>query len=132
MGSNAPLRRCALAVTGALALSGCATIPAPTDQMSVATASIADAAMAGAQTYAPYELSLANDKLATARTAMAGKDHRLALRSAQQAHADAQLAVAKTQAAKAHQAADDARTTARALREEADSSARRARPGLTP
>jgi hypothetical protein len=118
---------CALTLAGVIALgtAGCATSPPPTDQMTVATASVTDANTSGAQMYAPNELKLANDKLATAQKAMADKDNGAALRSAEQAHADAQLAVAKTQAAKARKAADDAQAAARALHEEMDRNALR-------
>jgi hypothetical protein len=123
----------AIAVAGAVALgaAGCATTPPPTDQMTVATASVSDANAAGAQAHAPNELKLANDKLANAQKAMADKDYGVALRSAQQAQADAQLAVAKTRAAQARQAADDAQVAARAQREETDRNTLRTSPGGT-
>lgn len=131
MTSKALISRCSLAVAAAVALAaaGCSTIPPPTDQMTVATASVGGAHAAGAQTHAPRELRLANDKLTSAQKAMADKDHARALRFAQQAHADAQLAIATTQAAKARQAADEATTSARALRDEAERNALRKNPG---
>jgi hypothetical protein len=123
-----------IAVAGAftLGIAGCATkaLP-PTDQMTVARASVSGANAAGAQMYAPGELKLANDKFALAQKAMLDKDYHLALQSAEQAHADAQLAVARTQAAKARQAADDAQAAARAVRVETDRNARRPGPGVT-
>jgi len=124
---------CAIAVAGVFALgaAGCATTPPPTDQMTVATASVSDANAAGAQAHAPNELKLANDKLASARKAMAEKDYGVALQSAQEAQADAQLAVAKTRAAKARQAADDAQVAARAQREETGRNAPRNNQGGT-
>ena len=66
-----------LAVAGAFALgtAGCATTSPPTVQMTVATASVEAANAAGAQAYAPAELRLANDKLASAQKAMADKDY---------------------------------------------------------
>jgi len=111
----------ALAVAGAmtLAIAGCAsTSPPPTVQMTVATASVDAANAAGAQAYAPTELRLANDKLATARKAMADKDYDVALRFSEQAHTDAQLAIAKTQSTKARTAADAAQIDARTQRED--------------
>ena len=123
----------ALAVAGALALgtAGCATTSPPTVQMTVATASVEAANAAGAQAYAPAELRLANDKLASARKAMADKDYDVALRFAEQAQTDAQLAVGKTQSAKAHKAADDAQTDARAQHEQLERNAPRTGPGGT-
>lgn len=118
----------ALAVAGAmtLAIAGCAsTSPPPTVQMTVATASVEAANTAGAQAYAPTELRLANDKLATARKAMADKDYDVALRFSEQAHTDAQLAIAKTQSTKARTAADAAQLDARAQREELERKAGR-------
>jgi hypothetical protein len=104
-----------------LAIGGCASAsPPPTVQMTVATASVEAAHAAGAQTYAAAEMRLANDKLATARKAMADKDYNVALRLSEQAHTDAQLAIFKTQAVKARTAADAARLDARAQREEVE------------
>jgi hypothetical protein len=104
----------------ALAAAGCATTTPPSDQMTVAKASVAAANTAGAQSYAAAELRLANDKLASAQRAMADKDFGAALRFAQQSQADAQLAVSKTQSAKARQAADDAQAAARVFHEQLD------------
>jgi hypothetical protein len=116
----------------ALAAAGCATsMPPPTDQMTVAKASVDAANTAGAGAFAPTELRLANDKLAKAQKAMADKDYADALRLAQQAQADAQLAVGKTQSARARQAADDAQAAARVSREQTNSNALRTGPGGT-
>lgn len=117
------------AAAAALGAAGCSTTPPPTDQMTVATASVGGAHASGAQTHAPKELKLANDKLMSAQKAMADKDHGKALRYAQQAQADAQVAIAATQAAKARQAADEATTSASAVREEAERNALRRNPG---
>lgn len=109
---------CALALLAAAA-AGCATrAPPPTDQMTVAKASVDNANMGGAQAYAPAELRLANDKLAAAQRAMADKDFATATRLAQQAQVDAQLATSKTQSAKAHQGASEAQATSRATHEQ--------------
>jgi hypothetical protein len=129
------LRSRTLAAAGVLALvaTGCATssAPAPTDQMTVATAAVERANTVGAQAYAANELQLANRKLATAQKAMVDKDFAVALSFAQEAQADAQLAVSKTQAAKARLAADEAQTAARLQHEESDRNALRKAPGGT-
>ena len=124
---------CTLAAAGtfALGVTGCSTTQPPTDQMTVATASVAGANSTRAQTFAPHELKLANEKLANAQREMADKDYDAALRSAQQAQADAQLAVAKTQAAQARKTDEDASAAAQALREETAKNALRTGPGVS-
>jgi hypothetical protein len=103
----------AIACLLSFATVGCATNAAPpTVQMTVATAALDAANAAGAQSYAPSELSLATTKLSSARKALQQKDYDVALRFAEQAQADAQLAVSKTQSAKSRKAADDALSNA--------------------
>jgi len=123
----------ALAVAGAVALgaAGCATVPPPTVQMTVAKASVEAANAAGAQSYAPTELRLANDKLASAQKAMADKEYTAALQFAEEAQTDAQLAVGKTQTAKARQAADAAQVDARVVHEDLERRALRTGTGGT-
>lgn len=122
----------ALAVAGVTALAaGCASTPPPTVQMTVAKASVDAANAAGAQAYAPTEMRQANDKLATARRAMADQDYDLALRFSEQAHTDAQLAIAKTQSTKARAAAEGTRLDARAQREDLERKAPRTVSGGT-
>jgi hypothetical protein len=123
----------ALAAAGVmtLAAAGCASTPPPTVQMTVAKASVEAANAAGAQAYAPSEMRLANDKLASARQAFADQNHDVALRFSEQAHADAQLAIAKTQATKARAAAESARLDARAQREDLERKAARTVSGGT-
>jgi hypothetical protein len=101
-----------------LALSACASTPAPTDQVAVATAAVNQAGSAGATEGAPLEMKSARDKLARANAAMTSKDYDSALALAQQSQVDAQLAQAKTEAAKAQKAADETQEAARVLREE--------------
>ncbi|WP_161974418.1 DUF4398 domain-containing protein [Piscinibacter terrae] len=121
----------ALTMAGAVALgaAGCSTIPPPTVQMTVAKASVEAANAAGAQAYAPTELRLANDKLATAEKAMVDKNYSVAQRLAEQAQTDAQLAVSKTQSIKARLVANDAQAAARSWHDELDRNALRTAPG---
>ena len=115
------LRRRATVLAGAsvLALLGaCASTPPPTDQIAVSAAAIAHANSAGGTELAPGEMSLARDKLARARVALAGKDNDLALSLAQQAQADAQLAESKAESIKARKSADAVQEANRALRDE--------------
>jgi hypothetical protein len=102
----------------ALALGACASTPAPTEQVAVATAAVNAAAGAGGTEGAPLEMKAARDKLARANAAMVAKDYDIALALAQQSQVDAQLAQARTEAAKAQKAADETQDAARALREE--------------
>jgi septal ring factor EnvC (AmiA/AmiB activator) len=114
------LRRAALlAGTAAMALLGaCASTPPPTDQMAVSTAALAHAASAGSAELAPIETSMARDKLARARNAIANNDNDLALDLAQQAQVDAQLAESKAESIKARKSAEAVQEANRALREE--------------
>jgi hypothetical protein len=102
----------------ALALGACASTPAPTEQVAVATAAVNSAAAAGGTEGAPLEMKAARDKLARANAAMVAKDYDIARALAQQSQVDAQLAQARTEAAKAQKAADETQDAARALREE--------------
>ena len=124
---------CTLAMAGVVAFgaAACSSIPPPTDQMTVARASVDAANAAGAQGFAPAELRLANDKLTQAQRAVTDRDYRTALRLAEEANGDAQLALAKTQSTKAHQAATDAQAAARAWHDGTDRAASPATPGGT-
>lgn len=100
-------------------LGGCASPPpAPTDQLAVSKAAIAQAVSAGAPEFAPAELSSARDKLDRANLAMAAKDYAQARILAEQAEVDAQLAVTKTRSSKAQKAAAALQESSRVLQEE--------------
>lgn len=92
--------RC-LAMASALALAACAASPPPEAQMTLATESLLQAQLAGAERLAPVELGVARDKLHRATVAMIAKDHDSACRLAEQAHLDALLALARTESAAA-------------------------------
>jgi len=112
------MRTFALAITFAFVpavalMAGCGTPQQPpTVQMSSARASVDAANTAGAQTFAPAETRLANDKLTSAQKAMGEREYAVAQRMAEEAQVDAQLALARTQAAQARTAADQARSAA--------------------
>lgn len=102
-----------------LVLGGCASPPpAPTDQLAVSKAAVAQAVSAGAPEFAPAELSSARDKLDRANLAMAAKDYAQARILAEQAEVDAQLAVTRTRSSKAQKAAAALQESSRVLREE--------------
>jgi hypothetical protein len=93
--------------------------PATAD-VAVSKEAVSSAADAGAAQYAPMELKSAQEKMAAANKAMAGKDYKLARDLAGQAQADAKLAQSKANSAKATAAADAVQDDVRVLREELD------------
>lgn len=101
----------------ALALGGCAGLPAPTEQMAVARAAV-DRADGLAASEAPQEVAAARDKIARAQAAMAARDHAQARQLAEQAEADAALAEARARSARADRALAEVRESLRQLRAE--------------
>jgi hypothetical protein len=101
-------------------LSGCASVPAPTEQVAVSRNAVANALSAGAPEFAAAEMSSAQDKLGRADKAMGAKDYESARWLAEQAQVDAELAVTKTRSAKAQKAAHAVQEDGRVLREELD------------
>jgi len=85
-------------------LAACATSPAPTEQVAVARAAIADATAAGGGEYSPAQLRNAQDKLARAQRAMADQDNARARALAEEAEVDARLAAARARSVKAQRA----------------------------
>ena len=108
-----------LAVAAALT-AGCATTPAPTEQLAVSKAAVANAVDAGGPEFAPAEMRNAQEKLDRANQAMAAKDYERAQWMAEQAQVDAQLAGSKARAAKAQKASLATQEDSRVLREEMD------------
>ena len=107
-----------------LFLAGCASTPAPTEQLAVSTAAVEQAVSAGAPELAPAELRSARDKLDRAQAAMVAKDYGQARILAEQAQVDAQLAITKARSAKAQKAAASLEEGSRVLREEIDRKAK--------
>ena len=103
-----------------MAMAGCASVPAPTEQLAVSKAAVANAVGAGGTEFAPAEMRTAQEKLDRANQAMAAKDYERARWLAGQAQVDAQLAVAKARSAKAQKAAFALQEDNRVLREELD------------
>ncbi|MEQ6342444.1 MAG: DUF4398 domain-containing protein [Gammaproteobacteria bacterium] len=97
---------------------GCASIPAPTEQLAVSKAAVTSATRSGGNEFAPLELKSAMEKMEGAERAMDAKDYPLAKRLAEQAQLDAKLAETKAGLAKAQKAVDDAQESNRVLREE--------------
>jgi hypothetical protein len=108
-----------LALGCALALvAGCASTPAPTEQMAVSKSAIANAVSAGGPEYAAVEMKSAQDKMDGANRAMAKEDYDVARALAEEAQADARLAEKKAHSAKAQKAAAVMQDDIRVLREE--------------
>lgn len=82
-----------------LALSGCASDPAPQEQLRLTEQAVEQARAVGADEHTA-ELVLAELKLAAARAAMADEDYRQARLLSEQAELDARLAEARTLSAK--------------------------------
>lgn len=99
-------------------MAGCASTPAPTEQIAVARAAVMHASNADTNQYAPVELKSARDKLSRAEQAMADEKYELARQLAAEAQIDARLAESRTESAKAQKAAQDAQEATGVLREE--------------
>jgi len=102
----------------AVIVAGCASVPAPTEQIAVSKAAVANAVGAGGPEFAPAEMRTAQEKLDRANQAMAAQDYERARWLAEQAQVDAQLAVTKARSAKAQKAAYALQEDNRVLREE--------------
>jgi hypothetical protein len=107
-----------LAFACSLALAGCASTPAPTEQMAVSKSAIANAVSAGGPEYAAVEMRSAQEKMDRANRAMAKEDYDVARTLAEEAQNDARLAEKMAHSGKAQKAAAVMQEDARALREE--------------
>lgn len=116
--STPAMHRIGVAAAGILLMAGCASTPAPTDQMAVSRAAVSNAMSVGGNQFAPVQMRSALEKMDSAERAMAGKDYELARQLAEQAETDAKLATEMTHSAKARQAAEALQEEARVLREE--------------
>lgn len=111
---------------------GCASLPAPTEQMALTTAALASAERAGAVALAPAEMALARDKLARANASMVEEKFERARLLAEAALVDARLAEAKARNAQATQAADQLSEANRVLRQELERTAPQRTQRTTP
>lgn len=108
-----------LALTAlAAAVAGCATVPAPTEQLAVSRAAVADAVGAGGGEYASTDLRNAQVKLERADRAMGAQDYALARSLAEEAEVDARLAATTARSVKAQRAVDEVYASIRALQDE--------------
>ena len=104
-----------LAVLAIVGLASCASVPPPTDWIREAELATAEADHAEAQVYAPLELRLAREKLASAKQANADGDRIQARRFAEAALVDAELATLKSQTAKRKRGVAELEATVEAL-----------------
>ena len=118
--SNQMMHRIGLTVGAAIFMAGCASIPAPTEQMAVSRVAVSNASSAGGNEFAPLQLKSATQKMEGAERAMTEKNYVLARQLAEQAQVDAQLAGAAARSAKAKKAADALQEDSRVLRQEID------------
>jgi ABC-type uncharacterized transport system auxiliary subunit len=119
MTTRGPRSRTLLAVAAvSIALAGCASLPAPTEQMAVSKAAIANAVSAGGSEYASVEMRSAQDKMDRAGRAMDKEDYENARWLAEEAQVDARLAEKVADSAKARKAALVMGEDIRVLREE--------------
>lgn len=107
-----------ISLTAALLMTGCASIPAPTEQIAVSKVAVESASSAGGNEFAPLQLKSAMDKMDAAERAMTVEDYALAKQLAEQAQVDAQLASATARSAKAQKAAGALQEGNRVLRQE--------------
>lgn len=110
-------------IAAAVLQIGCASLPAPTEQMALSTAAVASAERAGAVALAPTEMAMARDKLARANAAVVEEKFERARMLAEAAQVDARLAEAKARNVQAAKAATELREGNRVLRQELDRAA---------
>ena len=109
-----------VSAAAAIFIAGCASIPAPTEQIAVSKVAISNASSAGGNEFAPQPLKSAMEKMDAAEQAMAEGDYVRARQLAEEAQVDAQLATVTARSAKAQKAARELQEDNRVLRQEID------------
>jgi len=107
-----------ISVAVAVIVTGCASIPAPTQQMAASKAALSDAVHAEGSEFAPHQLKIAMQKMNAAEQAMADKDYLRAWQLAEQVQVDAQLAALSARSAKAQKTAYQLQEVNRVLQQE--------------
>jgi hypothetical protein len=97
---------------------GCASTPAPSEEMGRAKLAVEQAERSGGTQYAELEMKLAHEKLAAANRSLEAREYEPARRSAEQAEVDARLALVKARRAEAEKADQELTQTVRAMQEE--------------
>jgi hypothetical protein len=106
------------AVVAVTSLAACASNPVPNEKIAVAKASLQRAEGSGAPEFAPVEMAVAREKIASAEKANSDGKLQPANMLADQANVDAQLAEATAQEQRSHKAAAEFDTSMQALRQE--------------
>lgn len=117
-GSKKIILMVSLSLASAMLLVGCASTPAPVEQMALSREAVSNATSAGGNEFAPVQLNSAIEKMDAAERAMEKKDYVRARQLAEQAEADAQLAATMARSAKAKKAADELQEGSRILQQE--------------
>lgn len=120
--SHQMMHKIGVTMAAAIFVAGCASVPAPVEQMAVAKVAVSNATSAGGNEFAPLPLKSAMEKMDAAERAMAEENYELARQLAEQAQVDAQLAAARARSAKAQKAASALQEGNRVLRREIDRS----------
>jgi hypothetical protein len=97
---------------------------APTEQMAVARAAVADAVSAGGAEFAPGALVVAQEKLDRGAAAMVARQYDDARRLAEEAEVDARLAAVIARSAKTQRAVAEVESGIQALKDEIARNAR--------
>lgn len=119
VGKRSAQKLSAIAITGFLALSACATEPVPPDQeLQAAALAITNAEQARVADYASPELGAAREKLSAANAAAQQKNMVQAKRLAEQSRVDAELALAKSGAFKAKAVNDEMKKSTESMKQE--------------
>ncbi|HEX8591669.1 MAG TPA: DUF4398 domain-containing protein [Pseudomonas sp.] len=105
------------AATALAMLVGCASDPAPIEQLKLTEKAVEQAKAVGATEEQP-ELQMAEDKLSQARADMAGQSFKQARMQAEQSELDARLAEAKVLTAKSQEQINQINTRLNRLRKQ--------------
>jgi hypothetical protein len=114
--SRARASACLLIMAGAL--SACAGVPIPQQQITLSKDAVERAVSADATQYAPLEMKAAQDKMFLMERALGEKDYPQARLLAEQIEADANLAERKARAVKWQKQLADARSGIQVLKQE--------------
>lgn len=105
-------------VAAVVLISGCASVPAPIEQMDIAKAALSNANRAGGDEFAPQQFELAKTKMEAAKRAMQEENYRYARQLAEQVQVDAELAAIMARSAKAQRTAGALQENNRELQQE--------------
>ncbi|TRX00918.1 DUF4398 domain-containing protein [Candidatus Methylobacter oryzae] len=105
-------------VAAVVLISGCASVPAPIEQMDIAKAALSNANRASGDEFAPQQFELAKTKMEAAKRAMQEKNYRYARQLAEQVQVDAELAAIMARSAKAQRTAGALQENNRELQQE--------------